>query len=335
MERHEYRDENFWKTLDKTDYAVISSINCHALKQLIDIMRGSRTIEKYAYDCGLTASTLYRTCNGTRKQPLQYEYLLSLYEQKEPNCGVYFEHLLAANGMAVLKDVFQLQEQILKETGIHAFLYPDQTSDGETAVKACAELKKMIDKMRGDRGYAEYALECGLTKNTLVYIAAFRRRCSLSNQQLKTLYEHRAPNCKVSLGDLLRINRLFPLTGNTNKARLVTESLNPDTLDSNKDKTCSKNTCNYNSYLEDLAFYLMKRPEQMETLKKKCTDIFENKNIVQMLHDFHMVSEKEWESRVGAVRSFFENKSNLELPVETAGSLLKKLDLLLISEASL
>ena len=133
----------------------------------------------------------------------------------------------------------------------------------------------------------------------------------------------------------MRINRLFPLTGNTNKARLVTESLNPDTLDSNKDKTGSKNTCNYNSYLEDLAFYLMKRPEQMVTVKKKCTDIFENKNIVQMLHDFHMVSEKEWESRVGAVHSFFENKSNLELPVETAGSLLKKLDLLLISEASL
>lgn len=335
MERHEYRDENFWKTLDKTDYAVISSINCHALKQLIDIMRGSRAIEKYAYDCGLTASTLYRTCNDTRKRPLQYEHLLSLYEQKEPGCGVSFEHLLAANGMAVLKDIFQLQEQILKEKGIQVFLGSNQTSDGEAAVKACTELKEVIDKMRGDRGYAEYALECGLTKNTLVYIAAFRRRCSLSNQQLKALYEHRTPNCKVSLGDLLRINRLFPLTGNTNKARLVTESLNPDTLDSNKDKTCSKNTCNYNSYLEDLAFYLMKRPEQMETLKKKCVDIFENKNIVQMLHDFHMVSEKEWESRVGAVRSFFENKSNLELPVETAGSLLKKLDLLLISEASL
>lgn len=42
MERHAYRDADFWKTLDKTDFAIISGINNQAMATLIDMMRGSQ-----------------------------------------------------------------------------------------------------------------------------------------------------------------------------------------------------------------------------------------------------------------------------------------------------
>ena len=51
MKRHEYRDFNFWKKLDETDFAIISTVNNQALSVLINKMRGDRTLEKYAYEC--------------------------------------------------------------------------------------------------------------------------------------------------------------------------------------------------------------------------------------------------------------------------------------------
>lgn len=37
MKRHEYRDFNFWKKLDETDFAIISTVNNQALSVLINI----------------------------------------------------------------------------------------------------------------------------------------------------------------------------------------------------------------------------------------------------------------------------------------------------------
>ena len=332
MERHEYRDVNFWKTLDKTDYAIISSINQEAMSKLIEMMRGKRTVEKYAYECNIGTSTLYKTCSKGRKKPLQYEQLISLYEHRDLDCGVGFEHLLAANGMVLLHDVLKLQKKILKKKGVYLNPEPSKKEKKlESKQKeACGELKKLLNEMRGNRDYAAYAAECGLPKGTLIYIANKQRKTALSEMQLKSLYDHRVLGCPVSMEDLRKANSHFPNTGKKGEAM---EAL----LDtSSSESTCEKkpvrsSVLTYDDFLEDLAFYLLKKPADLvPDVRSRCQEIFKDKDAVDLLHKFRNSSEMEWNSRVGAVRNFFENKSLLALPASTS-DIMEQLDSMLVS----
>lgn len=331
MERHEYKDVNFWKTLDKTDYAIISSINLDAMSKLIEMMRGKRTVEKYAYECGIGASTIYRTCSKGRRKPLQYEQLISLYEHRELDCGVGFEHLLAANGMVLLHDVLWQQKKILTKKGV----YSDQESSKKARKlenkqrEACAELKKLINEMRGNRDYAVYADECGLPKGTVIYIANKQRKTALSEMQLKSLYDHRVPDCPVSMEDLRKANSHFPKTGKKEKAMeaLLDTPLSESACEK---KPIRSSVHTYDDFLEDLAFYLLKKPADLvPDVRSRCQEIFKDKAAVNLLHKFRSSSEAEWNDRVGAVRNFFENKSLLTLPAATS-DIMEQLDSILL-----
>lgn len=309
MERHAYRDADFWKTLDKTDFAIISGINNQAMATLIDMMRGSRTLEQYAYESDVSTSTLYRSFTGERKKPFQYEQLLLLYEHRDPDCAVGFEHLLAANGMMLTRDIIKAQKKILKKGGFDTYVKkPDKENlkKEKSCRKACSELKSLINKMRGNRDYAQYAFDCGIPKGTLAYIAIKRRKTPLDDSKLRALYNNREPGSPVTLEQLRKANALFP---STNKCKdkeieVVLDTVEPDDIKEKGESQIPTDT--YDDFLKDMAFYLMRKPREVfPTVRAKCKDLYKNNpEVKDLLRKFRLTTEYAWNERVTEVKAF-------------------------------
>lgn len=87
----------FYKDTDD-DYGLVKAPNLDALTKAIDSLRGDRSIERYAYECGFSAGTLARTINGKRIRPISLNDCKAMYEHKAPESSITFEMLLAANG---------------------------------------------------------------------------------------------------------------------------------------------------------------------------------------------------------------------------------------------
>lgn len=61
-------------------------------------------MERYAYDCKISTTAIYRVLQNSRKRPLLLEQLICLYEHREPTCKVTMEQLFKANGMVLAKN---------------------------------------------------------------------------------------------------------------------------------------------------------------------------------------------------------------------------------------
>ena len=334
MKRHEYRDFNFWKKLDETDFAIISTVNNQALSVLINKMRGDRTLEKYAYECDVAISTLYRCINGERKRPYHYDILLALYQGKSPECEIGFEYLLAANGMMLVEDIAKQRDKLLKKAGIKTTKGKDKKRERleKDQKKACRKLGTLIKEMKGNRSYAEYAFDCLLPKGTIIYIVNLGRKTPLTEAQLRLLYEHRYPGCSVTLKQLQKANAMFPKDKRQirdTEVEVALATVEPYDLRENKKEP---EVITYDDFLEDLSFYLMKKTEQVvPEIRKKSKDLYKDVKIRDMLHKFRIESKYEWDLRIEEVRNFFENKGLLSQPERKGPVYLeKKLDKLLI-----
>ena len=334
MERHEYRDINFWNTLDKTDFSVIASINNQAISVLIDMMRGSRTLEQYAYECNVSVSTLYRSFTGERKRPFQYEQLLSLYNHRNPDCSVGFEHLLAANGMMLTRDIVKAQKKILKKGGINVTMKkPDkkELKKEKNCRKACAEMKILINQMRGNRDYAQYAFDCSIPKGTLVYIANKRRKTPLEDSKLKALYKNREPGSPVTLEQLRKANFLFLSDKKNNNMEIVLDEV--ASSDVKEELELPKTTDTYDDFLKDMAFYLMRKPrEVLPVVRLKCKDLYKNSQEVKdLLREFRLTTEFAWNKKVTEVKAFNLHQGMLSDTEDKRPEVIeKKLDKLLL-----
>lgn len=339
MKRHEYRDINFWKKLDKKDFAIISSINNYAIGVLIDKMRGNRTLEQYAYECDVSTSTLYRAINDERKRPFHYDILLALYQKRDVNCGVGFEHLLAANGMMLLEDITKNQDKLLKKNGIKVDktkkkVDKKQKEKAKLQYKACKELKKLIKEMKGNRNYEEFAFDCGLPKGTIVYIVNGLRKTSLTETQLKKMYDNRYPGSNVTLKQLKKANKIFPSQKRKTQDQEIEVALATIEPEDQKIQTEKPSkSISYDEFLQDLSFYLMRKPEHLiPGIRKESKIIYKNEGIRNLLHKFKTTSEYEWNLRVSEVRNYFEDKGFLSQTKRKEPEILEeKLDKLLIS----
>ena len=99
MKRHEYKIKYVYDELTDSTYAITSSPDLEALGKLIDIARGERTLERFAYECGTTACFFYRIIQQTRSRNLMIKQLRMIFEHAEPGCGITMEELIHANGM--------------------------------------------------------------------------------------------------------------------------------------------------------------------------------------------------------------------------------------------
>lgn len=328
MERHEYRDYRFWETLNEKDFVIVSGFNYIAMKHFIDLMRGERSLEKYAYACGMSTSSLYRMASRDKKKPLQYEQLKALYENRDPSCKVEFRHLFAANGMMLMEDVQELQQKLLKESSNDMKIESCMVKDKKEAIleerqkKACAKLKALINEMRGVRDYAAYAAECGIAKGTIFHVVNKRRRTTLSEKQLKALYDHRVPQCPVTMEDLQKANRLFPSKSKESELDEMAASSAPEKTPVPERQLPVPDHITYDVYLEDMAFYLLGKPlDQVQKVRSKCETLYHNKKLVWLLHDYHAAAENEWKERVDSVQKFFEDKALLNFPENTSLSM--------------
>ena len=99
MKRHEYRVKFVYDELTDSTYAITSGPDLEALGKLIDIARGDRTLERFAFECKTTACFFYRIIQRTRSRNLMIKQLRMIYEHAEPGCGITMEKLIHANGM--------------------------------------------------------------------------------------------------------------------------------------------------------------------------------------------------------------------------------------------
>lgn len=80
MKRHEYREMKFWKSLTNNDYGIVAPLDQKKMANLIECMKGKkRTVERYAYDCKISTTAIYRVLQNSRKRPLLLEQLICLY----------------------------------------------------------------------------------------------------------------------------------------------------------------------------------------------------------------------------------------------------------------
>ncbi len=96
-------------------YVQVTIIDKEALSKYLTDMKGiNRTMQQYAADCGITASTLSRILRQKIKKPLSSEILQKLYENRSKDCSINFEQLARANGMVSESkyDEFQMDKML-------------------------------------------------------------------------------------------------------------------------------------------------------------------------------------------------------------------------------
>lgn len=82
------------------DYAIISTPDNKMLTRLIYIAKGSLSVEKFAYKCGISSNVFYSTIRDDRKWPIRYDCLEKIMRNSDPDCGITKEMWLSANGMS-------------------------------------------------------------------------------------------------------------------------------------------------------------------------------------------------------------------------------------------
>lgn len=287
MNKHKKRNFDFWKKVNERDIVSISGANNQAMALLINAMRGERTLERYAYECKISTSTLYRSFQGTRKKSIPYNILISLYEHKDINCDIDFESLLEANGLMLYEDFKKNQLKI------------------KSCEKACIDLKFFIDLMVGDRSYEKYASECQIPQETIAYIRSLRRKTPLKDSVLQALFDNRDIESLVSMEQLKKANSGFISKDDSyNEQKVVMDVVDPVDIKETEIPQTTSDT--YEDFLKDMAFYLTRKPRGiLPDIRTRCKDLYRNNSEVKiLLRKFRIISENEWGKRMTEMKAF-------------------------------
>ena len=327
MKRHEYREMKFWKSLTNNDYGIVAPLDQKKMANLIECMKGKkRTVERYAYDCKISTTAIYRVLQNSRKRPLLLEQLICLYEHREPTCKVTMEQLFKANGMVLAKNGASVKIRAIQSE------HEDDGMVEETDIqKACNEFKSLIFSMKGQRNMKQFAKDCGISVSSLSRITTGNRKTYLPQEFLETMFVHKSPDSKVTMAELIETNTKFPgakgdtfCFKRTNK-KGIDEKMVLETLQKE-----SATIISYDEYLEDLASYLYGMDAaKIKAVRKKCQDYFEDKVIVELLHTYHQLSKKEWDLKIDVIRKFYLDKAPLNLPEKLSGIVRRRLEQLI------
>ena len=141
------------------------------MANLIECMKGKkRTVERYAYDCKISTTAIYRVIQNSRKRPLLLEQLICLYEHRDPACKVTMEQLFKANGMVLAENGASVKIRAIQS---------EHEADGMTEEtdtwKVCNEFKSLIFSMKGQRNMKQFAKDCGISVSSLNRITTGNR----------------------------------------------------------------------------------------------------------------------------------------------------------------
>lgn len=327
MKRHEYREMKFWRSLTNCDYGIVAPLDQKKMANLIECMKGKkRTVERYAYDCKISTTAIYRVLQNSRKRPLLLEQLICLYEHRVPACKVTMEQLFKANGMVLAENGAPVKIRAIQSE------HEDDGMTEETDTgKVCNEFKSLIYSMKGQRNMKQFAKDCGISVSSLSRITTGNRKTYLPQEFLETMFVHKSPDSKVTMAELIETNTKFPgakgdtfCFKGTNK-KGIDEKMVLETLQKESAAIIS-----YDEYLEDLASYLYGMDAaKIKAVRKKCQDYFENKVIVELLHTYHQLSKKEWDLKIDVIRKFYLDKAPLNLPEKLSGIVRGRLEQLI------
>lgn len=108
----------------ETKFIRYASLNKARFAELLEKARGSRTMKKFADDCGVNPSTFSRISNQLNKGASSTELIHVIAEKADPDSGVTLENLMEANGYLPEGDRNAMREfQMRMESACQEILY--------------------------------------------------------------------------------------------------------------------------------------------------------------------------------------------------------------------